>query len=122
VLSGFELGTLLSAHPALRLVLLNACDGGRVTPEDSLSSIGATLVARGVPAAVAMQFSITDAAAIRFAEDFYRALADGGSIDVALAEARRSIFFMPNRSEWATPVLLSRHGDGVLFDLRRSPV
>jgi hypothetical protein len=67
-----------------------------------------------------MQFSITDTAAIRFADDFYRALADGGSIDAAVGDARRSIFFMPNENEWATPVIMSRSGDGVLFDMRKS--
>ena len=118
--SGFELGTLLSAHPALRIAILNACEGARSAPEDLLTSVGAALVARGLPAAVAMQFSITDTAAIRFADDFYRALADGGSIDAAVGDARRSIFFMPNENEWATPVIMSRSGDGVLFDMRKS--
>jgi CHAT domain len=118
--SGFELGTLLSAHPALRIAILNACEGARAAPEDSLTSVGAALVTRGLPAAVAMQFSITDAAAIRFADDFYRTLAEGGSIDAAVGDARRSIFFMPNESEWATPVIMARSGDGVLFDMRRS--
>ncbi len=118
--SGFALGTLLAAHPALRLAVLNACEGGRGAPEDSLTSVGAALVARGLPAAVAMQFSITDLAALQFADDFYRALADGALIEAAVADARRSIFFMPNASEWATPVIMSRGGDGLLFDVRRA--
>jgi hypothetical protein len=114
--SGFELGTLLSNHPSLRLAVLNACEGARAAPEDSLTSVGSALVARGLPAAIAMQFSITDTAAVRFAEDFYRALADDGCIDTAVGDARRGIFFMPNESEWATPVVLSRADDGVLFE------
>jgi CHAT domain len=118
--SGFELGTLLSAHPALRLAVLNACEGARGDPEDSLTSVGGALVSRGLPAAVSMQFPITDAAAIRFADEFYRALADGGSIDGAVSDGRRSIFFMPNESEWATPVIMLRAGDGALFDVQRS--
>jgi hypothetical protein len=64
-----------------------------------------------------MQFSISDAAAIRFADDFYRALADDGSLDTAITDARRAIFFMPNESEWATPVVMSRAEDGVLFEM-----
>ena len=115
--SGFELGTLLANHPSLRLAVLNACEGARAAPEDSLTSVGAALVARGLPAAVAMQFSITNYAAIRFAEDFYRALADNGCVDMAVGEARRGIFFIPNESEWATPVVMSRAEDGILFDL-----
>ncbi len=115
--SGFELGTLLSNHPALRVAVLNACEGARAAPEDSLTSVAVALVSRGLPASVAMQFSISDAAAIRFADDFYRALADDGSLDTAIADARRAIFFMPNESEWATPVVMSRAEDGVLFEM-----
>ncbi len=116
--SGFELGTLLSAHPHLRLAVLNACEGARAAPEDSLTSVGGALVARGLPAAVAMQFSISDVAAIRFADIFYRSLADGGSIDAAVMDARRSIFFMPNASEWATPTVTARTVDETLFTRR----
>jgi hypothetical protein len=115
--SGFQLGTLLSSHPALRLAVLNACEGARAAPEDSLTSVAAALVARRLPAVVAMQFSITDTAAIRFADDFYRALAADGSLDTAIADARRAVFFMPNESEWATPVIMSRAEDGVLFEM-----
>jgi hypothetical protein len=113
--SGFELGTLLVSHPALRLAVLNACEGARSAPEDSLTSVGGALVARGMAASIAMQFSITDLAAVRFAEDFYRALADDGCVDTALADARRAIFFMPSQSEWATPVLMSRSEEPTLF-------
>lgn len=117
--SGFELGTLLGAHPALRVAVLNACEAARAAPEDSLTSVGAALVSRGLPAVVAMQFSITDSAAICFADDFYRSLADTGSLDAALQDARRSIFFMPNESEWATPVVMFRTDDGTLFEIQR---
>ncbi len=115
--SGFELGTLLSTHPSLRLAVLNACEGARAAPEDSLTSVGAALVARGLPTAIAMQFSITDAAAVRFAEDFYRALANDGCVNTAVGDARRGIFFMPNESEWATPVIISRAEEDVLFEM-----
>jgi len=117
LLSGLELGTLFGPHQALRVAVLNACEGARAAPEDSMASVASSLVSRGLPTAVAMQFSITDDAAVNFAEDFYRALADDGSIDSAVSEARRGIFLMPNESEWATPVVLSRAVDDVLFEL-----
>lgn len=115
--SGFELGMLLSNHRSIRLAVLNACEGARAAPEDSLTSFGAALVTRGLPAAIAMQFAITDTTAVRFAEDFYRTLAQDGCIDTAVGEARRGIFFMPNESEWATPVIMSRSEEGVLFEI-----
>jgi len=114
--SGFELGTLICSHPSVRVAVLNACEGARAAPEDSLSSVGAALVARGLPSAIAMQFAISDLAAIRFAEEFYRTLTDDGSLEAAVTDARRAIFFMPNESEWATPVVLSRAVNPVLFD------
>jgi CHAT domain-containing protein len=118
--SGFELGTLLGAHPSLRVAVLNACEAGRTAPEDSLTSVAAALVSRGLAAAVAMQFAISDDAAISFADYFYGTLTDTGSLDAAVSDARRSIFFMPDEREWATPIVLFRTDDGVLFDLRGS--
>ena len=117
LISGFELGTILSGYPALRLAVLNACEGARTGPEDIFSGVAASLVERGLPAAIAMQFEISDDAALVFSDEFYSALVDGLPVDTALSEARRAIFSLPNYSEWATPVLLMRVENGVVFDL-----
>jgi hypothetical protein len=53
-------------------------------------------VQQGVPAVIAMQFEITDEAAITFAEEFYSATADGYPVDAALAAARKAIFAAGN--------------------------
>src|SRR5207237_112967 len=68
--------------------------------------------APGIPAVIAMQFEITDKAAILLAKEFYDALADGYPVDGALAEARKSIFTAENDIEWGTPVLYLRSVDG----------
>ena len=81
-----------------------------------------TLIQQGVPAVVAMQFEITDRAAIAFSDDFYASLVLGLPVDVAVNEARKSIYAQPNATEWATPVLYLRSPDGVLFDLESAPV
>jgi hypothetical protein len=94
---------------------------------DVFSSTAATLVRRGTPAVVAMQYEITDDAAIEFSRSFYEALADGMAVDAALAEARKGVALaIPNTLEWGTPVLYMRSPDGVLFKLggrrsRRAP-
>jgi hypothetical protein len=113
-----RLGMILRDHDSLRLAVLNACEGARGSDADPYSGVGATLVRQGIPAVIAMQFEITDRAAIICARNLYGSLAAGYSIDAALAEARKGIWADDNDVEWATPVLLTRVGDGRLFDIR----
>ncbi|MEZ4726427.1 MAG: SUMF1/EgtB/PvdO family nonheme iron enzyme [Caldilineaceae bacterium] len=106
---------------SLRLVLLNACEGARTGQQDLLSSTAATLVNSGVPAVLAMQYGITDSAAVEFANTFYESLADNLPVDAAVAEARNAINFRNARSlEWGVPVLHMRAPDGRLFSLADS--
>src|SRR5579859_569832 len=72
LLSATQVGRLLANHSALRLVLLNACEGGRSSNRDLFSSAAATLARRGIPAVLAMQYEITDRAAIQLTRTFYR--------------------------------------------------
>ena len=114
---GFQLGTLFNGYPQMRLVLLNACEGARPDPQDPFAGVAAALVERGIPAVIGMQFEVSDEAARTLAESFYEALVDGLPVDAALTEARRAVFFMPNWTEWATPVLFMRSPDGQIFDV-----
>ena len=98
--------------------MLNACEGARGDKRDLFSSTAATLARRGLPAVLAMQYDITDRAAVEYTRTFYEALADQLPVDAALAEARAAIHLSINNSlEWGTPVLYLRAPDGVLFDL-----
>ncbi len=94
------LGTILHNHHPLRLVVLNACEGARTSRQDPFAGTAQSLVHQGIPAVIAMQFEITDNAAITFAEEFYSAIADGYPIDSALGEARTAIFAQGNDIEW----------------------
>jgi hypothetical protein len=120
--TGEDLGGLLNEHDATRLVVLNACEGARSDIMDPFAGTAQSLIQQGLPAVVAMQFEITDAAAIIFARELYGAIADGYPLDAALAEARRAIRFSPAVTEWGTPVLYSRAPDGRLFHLRSRAV
>ncbi len=115
--SGSQLGTMLADETTLRLAVLNACEGARTSTTDPFAGVAASLVQREIPAVVAMQFEITDRAAITFAEEFYAAIADGYAVDASLAEARKAIFASGNDIEWATPVLFMRVPDGRIFDI-----
>ncbi len=115
LISGHHLGTLLHNHAALRLALLNACEGARTAMNDPFACVAQQLVQQGLPAVIAMQFEITDPAAITLAQEFYAALADGYPVDAALTEARVALFTQGNDIEWGTPVLYLRAQDGLLF-------
>lgn len=124
--SGELLANLLGDHFSLRLAVLNACDGaGRSQRATSLyepfPGVGEALVqgCPGIPAVVAMQFAITDEAALLFTGEFYKALiATGYPIDAAVTEARKAIRVgLRNTIEWGTPVLYMRDPEGILFDV-----
>lgn len=111
-----KLARLLADHRTLRLALLNACESGRMTNTDPFSSTAASLVRAGLSAVVAMQFEITDLAAIELARIFYEAIADGLPVDAALAEARKGISIsIPTTFEWGVPVLYTHSPEGRIF-------
>ncbi len=111
-----QLARLLADHFSLRLAVLNSCEGAQGGNTDVFSSTASVLVRRGLPAVLAMQYEITDRAAIEFARGFYEALADDLPVDAATAEARKAVSLgLTNTIEWGTPVLHMRAPDGVLF-------
>ena len=115
--SDAQLVNLLGDQDSLRLVVLNSCEGARTSVVDPFAGIATSIVELGIPAVVAMQFEISDKAAITFAEELYQSLiARQDPIDVAVAEARKAVFTEVNETEWATPVLFLRNEDGRLFD------
>jgi hypothetical protein len=119
-LNASHLGRLLADHRSLRLVVLNSCEGARSNEHDIFSSTAATLVSRGIPAVLAMQYEITDRAAIEFSHAFYETLTDGMPVDMAVSEARKAISLgVANTVEWGTPVLYTGSSDGLLFDIIR---
>ena len=117
-LTATNLGRLLTDHRSLRLVVLNSCQGGQGSEKDILSSTSAILVRRGIPAVLAMQYEITDDAAIEFSRSFYQSISRGLPIDTAVSEARKSISLaFHDTLEWGIPVLYMRSPNGRLFEI-----
>ncbi|HEX4964027.1 MAG TPA: CHAT domain-containing protein [Thermoanaerobaculia bacterium] len=120
-LPGSVLGELLRDFPSLRLVFLNACDTARSSSNDGIdpfAGVAAALVMAGLPAVVAMQFQISDGAAIAFSQAFYEHLSTGALVEAAIGEGRMAIRLRdPSSLEWATPVLFMRGTSGALFNL-----
>jgi CHAT domain-containing protein len=121
-LGGEHLSTKLRGCHDLRLVVLNACDTAFLPREEGLdpfSSVAAVLVRRHkLPAVVAMQFPITDEAAVAFGGALYASLAAGDPVEAAISEGRQAIYDRDQdygSFEWATPVLYLRVDSGQIF-------
>ena len=109
--NGERVANLLQNHASLRLAVINACEGARASVADPFGGVAQSLVRASIPAVVAMQFPITDEAAIDFAAEFYEAMADYRPVDAALTDARNRM----NDAEWGTPALYMRSPDGCIF-------
>ena len=104
------------AEPTPRLVVLNSCQSGATGGSDLFSGTAAALAHSGIHAVAAMQFSISDGAAIAFARGFYTALAHGRDVDEAVRSGRIGILGTGRGTlEWVTPVLYLRGDDAQVF-------
>src|SRR5271165_406566 len=109
------------AQPVPRLVVLNSCSSGKAGELDLFSGTAAALAHRGITSVAAMQFTISDNAAIAFARGFYTAIANGRGVDQATRSGRISILGIPRSLEWLTPVLYLRGEATQLFTLNGQP-
>ena len=107
-------------QPRPRLVVLNSCSSGQAGTTDLFSGTAAALVRSGICAVAAMQFTVSDTAAIAFARGFYTAIAHGRNVDEAARSGRISILGTPGSLEWVTPVLYVRGQATQLFTLTSS--
>lgn len=125
-ISAQELGELLgnlerreqpNSELGIALVVLSGCRTGMSRLSESVfNGVAQNLIGRGIPAVVAMQYSISVSAASAFAEDFYYSLGQKDSLVSALRQGQRAIGIEGN--EWYRPVLYLRWQDnegGQLF-------
>jgi tetratricopeptide (TPR) repeat protein len=113
-ISGENLAIVLDTTPSLRLVVLNACQAGAAGDSAARLGMAQRLTEKGIPATVAMQFKIYDPAALAFAGEFYRVLAEGWPVDVAVTWGRIAIQDEFGEA-WGTPVLYMQARDGRIF-------
>lgn len=120
--TGYELGLALRHISSIKLLVLSACEtavGG------TLGSTAEQMAAVGLPAVLAMRFSVTDAGARLFTETLYKSLAYGDTLTKAMHDARLALWKfvqkrrteVPNRfipAEWFTPVLYQNQTIGAL--------
>lgn len=111
--SNFFLG-----NNSLGLVILNSCKGATISDHQAFAGTAPTLVRRGIPAVIAMQYTIYDNTAKIFADEFYRTLALGYPIDAAIQTTRNAISIEVGLEtrDFATPVLYMRAKDGIILN------
>ncbi|MGY3621924.1 CHAT domain-containing protein [Bradyrhizobium sp. USDA 10063] len=100
----------------LSLVFLNACETGAAGRAEFNKGVAQSLVAHGLPAVVANQYSVLDSSATSFAQHFYWSLAQGNSLGESAREARIAVNYSLHGEpiDWAVPVLYARDSSLVL--------
>ncbi len=112
-----DIGQMVADASNLRLVFLNSCRTAqfpRRNGQDPWSATAAAILRAGIPSVVAMQFPISDPAAIAFSSGFYQALRAGEPLEAAVVDGR---FEIQSRVpwEWGIPVLYLNSANGELF-------
>lgn len=118
--SSLDVARAISRSPDLRLIVLNSCDSATGAGTE-FSSTAEKLMREGVPAVVAMQYEITDAAALAFSAAFYEAVARNTPVDQAVTFARETVRVSMGSLEWATPVLFLASDETSIFDVQHAP-
>jgi hypothetical protein len=119
--TGRALGDTLKDSRSLRLVVLNNCEGARAADLDPFTGVAQSLIRKGIPAVVAMQFEVTDQAAREFSRGFYGGIGDGFPVDGALAEGRKFMSRVAGGFEFGSPVLYLAAPTGEIFDVTPPP-
>ena len=106
----------------LGLAILNSCEGAKRSSSQVFAGMAPHLVRRGIPAIIAMQYSIRDSTAKLFADKFYRSLALAKPVDEAVQSTRNliSVKVGLDKRDFATPVLYMRAVDGIILDLAKA--
>jgi len=101
----------------VRLTVLGACEGARNDGVNAWSGVAAALTRAGIPAVVAMQYTVRDTNVILFSRAFYRAVAEGQPVDTAVTLGRVAVFNQAGDDErdWGVPVLYLRGSESVIF-------
>jgi tetratricopeptide (TPR) repeat protein len=90
LISAEELGEALNRQK-VSLMVLSACQSAMVTGDDALGCVAARLTHSGIPAVLAMTYSVLVKTTEQLFGKFYGELAGGESLGVALANARRDL-------------------------------
>ena len=92
------LGNMLTQQN-IGLVVLSACQSAMMGGDEAMSSVAARLLHAGMPAVLAMTYSVLVETTRRLFARFYESLAYGAGIGESLDDARRYLYSDPERGE-----------------------
>ena len=80
-------------NKSVRLVFLQACETAMplADPYHAMFGFARRVAGAGIPAVIGMQYRVTNRVAETFAKNFYKALADHETVDVAVKNARMAV-------------------------------
>lgn len=110
-----HLGALLHDHFPLRLVTVQACPTARAQRQNPYIGVAYQLMRRGLPAAVALHQPLPAATALPFLDFLYRSVADLTPIDLAVTDARRTVWDASQDPAWGAITLYLRVQESRLF-------
>lgn len=105
--------SFLLSHGRVRLAVLGACESAEADVFHKWSGVARSLLKSGIPAVIAMQFSIRDDLAAHLFRSLYISLVKGDEIDFALQQGRAAMWLAETDvRDWGVPVLYLRNSGG----------
>lgn len=120
-----EFAELFQGRPHLRLAVLSTCGSASGARGGPFAGVGPSLVRSGLPAVVAMQYPfVRQPSAGAFNRAFYKALAGGRPVDVAVNLGRQLLAadLGLDARDWSTPVLFMGTRSGQIVSLARTAI
>jgi len=111
-----------SKKPATNLIVLSACETalGEVHPGEGVFSFNRGFAALGIPSAVSNLWQVDNEATYRLTELFYKYVANGIPLDIALQKAKKEFMQTAVSSEnklpyyWAASILVGQSNEIIL--------
>ncbi len=102
---------LLLQNSAVRLLYLTCCEGTREGEaahllDDDFLGITDAAIQAGVPSVLGFRWPLSVGGAREFSSEFYQSLANQGSPESAVLEARRELAANRDDLTWASPILI----------------
>ncbi|MDZ7341852.1 MAG: CHAT domain-containing protein, partial [candidate division KSB1 bacterium] len=108
------LSAMQKAEKSLRLAVISGCQTARTLHVAGFRDLARALIRKKIPSVIAMQFSISDAAGLLFAETLYPKLIAGQSLELALSATRRELLHHDDfiiKADAFAPVLFTSNGE-----------
>jgi hypothetical protein len=108
------LSVLQKGEKSLRLAVISGCQTARTLHVVGFRDLARGLIRRKIPGVIAMQFSISDAAGLLFAETLYPRLISGQPLELAMSATRQELLHHDDyliQADAFAPVLFTAQGD-----------